>query len=33
MRYGLIDITAWIFYFSDETKKIRVQKKMDGKRQ
>ena len=21
MRYGLIDITDWIFYFSDETKK------------
>ena len=21
MRYGLIEITDWIFYFSDETKK------------
>ena len=28
MRYGLIDITDWIFYFSDETKKnLRAKKK------
>ena len=38
MRYGLIEITDWIFYFSDETKKFRVQKKkkkkkIEGKRQ
>ena len=38
MRYGLIDITDWIFYFSDETKKKfeckkKKKKKMDGKRQ
>ena len=36
MGYGLIEITDWIFYFSDETKN-RVQKKkkkkMDEKRQ
>ena len=27
MRYGLIEITDWIFYFSDEMKKISSAKK------
>ena len=27
MRYGLIEITDWIFYFSDKRKKISSAKK------
>ena len=34
MGYGLIEITDWIFYFSDETKKnSSAKKEMDEKRQ
>ena len=34
MRYGLIEITDWIFYFSDKQKKFRGQKKkLDENRQ
>ena len=35
MRYGLIKITDWICYFSDETEKKNssAKKKMDEKRQ
>ena len=33
MRYGLIKITDWICYFSDETRKnFECKKKMDEKR-
>ena len=32
MRYGLIEITDWIFYFSDKTKKISSAKKEKNRR-
>ena len=32
MRYGLIEIRDWIFYFSDETKKKTSAKKKNGRK-